>query len=154
MNILLAPLQGRLPTTDAELTQLQAYIRRLGHMVDVRGQGKRRHFFSYDDPAPDTAIAPATYAVTGSSSAPAASAASAPSHSYPVYQQQQQPQRQVADDYYSGTDTDTSSDDWNEIYTFADLAHHPPEQIAERLDTPSRGSDVSRRSLFAAFDAL
>ena len=26
MNILLAPLQGRLPITDAELTQLQAYI--------------------------------------------------------------------------------------------------------------------------------
>ena len=37
MNILLAPLQGRLPATVAELFQLQAYVRRLGHMVDVRG---------------------------------------------------------------------------------------------------------------------
>ena len=42
MNILIAHLQGRLPTTDAELTQLQAYIRRMGHMVDVRGRGKGR----------------------------------------------------------------------------------------------------------------
>ena len=42
MNILLAPLQGRLPTTDAELTRLQAYIRRMGYMVDVRGRGKAR----------------------------------------------------------------------------------------------------------------
>ena len=31
MNILLAPLQGRLPTTDAKLTQLQAYIRPIRH---------------------------------------------------------------------------------------------------------------------------
>ena len=57
MNILLAPLPGRLPTTDAELTELQAYIRRMGHMVDVRGRGKLRHFFLDEDATPDTAIA-------------------------------------------------------------------------------------------------
>ena len=132
-------------------------------MVDARGRGEgRRHFFVYDDPIPDTDIAPATYAVTAGSSASVASAAPAASASSipcsPVHQQQQrsgcalfgchrmlfsfsegrntpkvctkvlspdqQPrQRLVADDYYSGTDIDTSSDDWNEIDTVADLVH-------------------------------
>ena len=116
LSILLAPLQGRLPNNDGELLQLQAYLRRMGHLIEGThrhlGQGRpARAFFAGDaEQAPETAQ-PAAAAQPSALDYPF------PPSSGPQYtaevplpstaEQDAYATHPVPSGFWSGTDTDT-----------------------------------------------
>ena len=117
------------------------------HQLEHRGRdGDHRRAFFADDSAPSDQQAHGQQPRnTGSYAQPhqplAQTSHPSNSYSYPVVQQPQQQRQQQHNawyndndyDYYSGTNTDTSSDDWGVTDDSADVANLPPDQQAEQI---------------------
>ena len=132
LNTLLAPLQGRLPNTEQEVAQMQAYLRRMGHLIEGVHGGLGHHLRKQTPAHADYwARAPASHAFPLQPAAPtpmsdcavAADSSSMPS-SHPV---------DFPHAFGSGTDTDTSSDDTGFVEALADLSGMTDAQAAEHI---------------------